>query len=226
MTQTMFTTQTRSVTGFERVSLRSQHENELTITQGEQEGLTIEGPPEILERISSEVRHGQLAIVLEGSLGEKIADALSTSLSRPRIKYHLTVKELRELELHAIATVEAPQIRATELSLRIKGIVDIHIGRLTAERLSVDFNGPGRVKIAGQVVEQEVEVFGPGQYLAADLASCRARLLLHGMGQARVWVEDLLEAEVRGPGGVVYSGHPQVKQRTSPIGFVTRVGSS
>jgi hypothetical protein len=222
----MFATQTRSVSGFERVSLRSQHENELTITQGEQESLTIEAPPEILERITSQVRDGQLSIVLDGSLSEKIADALSTSLNRPHIKYHLAVKELHELELYAIATVEAPQLCASDFSLRIKGIVDINIGRLTAERLSIDFNGPGRVKIAGTVVEQDVQVFGPGQYLAPDLASCRARLLLHGIGQARVWVEDLLEAEVRGPGGVTYSGHPKVKQRTSPIGFVTRVGSS
>ena len=226
MYQTMFATQTRSVSGFERVSLHSQHENELTITQGDQESLTIEAPPEILERISSKVQHGQLSIVLDGSLSEKIADALSTSLNRPRIKYHLAVKELRELELYAIATVEAPQLSAPDFSLRIKGIVDINIGRLTAERLSIDFNGPGRVKIAGTVVEQDVEVFGPGQYLAPNLASCRARLLLHGMGQARVWVEDLLEAEVRGPGGVTYSGNPKVRQRTSPIGFVTRVGSS
>jgi len=226
MIQTMFASETRKVCGFEQVSLHSQHENEITIVQGEEEGLTIEAPPEILRRISSQVHQGRLRIELEGSLSEKISDALSTSLSRPRIKYHLAVKELRELELYAIATVEAPQLSSPQFTLRIKGIVDINIGRLTAERLSIDFNGPGRVKIAGTVVEQDVEVLGPGQYLAPNLASCRARLLLHGMGQARVWVEDLLEAEVRGPGGVTYSGHPKVKQHTSPIGFVTRVGSS
>jgi len=226
MEQTVYATQTRTVSGFERVTLRSQHENELTIIQGEEESLTIEAPEEMLGRISSSVRQGQLVIVLEGSLGEKIADALTTSLNRPRIKYRLAVKDLRELEVYAIATVEASRLTTPEFTLKVKGIVDVSIGRLTAERLWVDFNGPGRVMIAGQVVEQQVEVFGPGQYLAPNLASCKARLLLHGMGQARVWVEDLLDAEVRGPGGVSYSGHPRVKQHTSPIGYVTRVGSS
>jgi hypothetical protein len=226
MIQTMFASETRPVCGFEQVSLHSQYENEITIVQGEEEGLTIEAPPEILRRICSHVHQGRLRIELEGSLSEKISDALSTSLSWPRIKYHLAVKELHELEVYAIATVEASRLAAPDFTLRLKGIVDVNIERLTANQLVVDFNGPGRVKLAGQVVEQQVELLGPGQYLAADLASCKARVMLHGLGTARLWVEDLLEADVRGPGGVTYRGHPRVKQHLSPIGYVTRVGST
>ena len=223
---TTYQTETRTVSDFQLVLLRSQHENELVITQGETESMTIEAPPEILSRIQTQVRQGRLSIELDGSLVDKIADALTTSLTRPRIRYHLAVKDLRELAVHAVATVELPRLATPELRLKISGVADVHIEALTAEKLLVEFRGPGRVEIAGQVVEQQVELFGPGQYYALDLASCRARVELKGLGQARVWVEDQLEARVDGPGGVTYRGHPQVRQRVSPIGYVTRASMS
>lgn len=222
MYTTTYQTETRTVSGFDRVRLHSQHENELVITQAESEALTIEAPEDVLRRIRSEVRHGRLTIELNGGLAEKIADALTTSLSRPRIRYHLAVKDLRELAVFAVATVEITRLATPELALNISGVADVRIDSLTAERLSIDFRGPGRVEIAGQVVEQQVDLFGPGQYFAHDLASCRAKVSLRGMGQAQVWAEDSLEVRVDGPGGVSYRGRPQLKQHVSPIGYVTR----
>ena len=222
MYTTTYQSETRTVSGFERVLLHSQHENELVITQGETEALTIEAPADILPRIRSQVRQGRLTIELEGGLAEKISDALTTSLSRPRIRYHLAVKDLSELEIRAVATVEMTRLATPQLALKISGVADVRIDSLTAERLTLEFRGPGRVEIAGQVVEQQVDLFGPGLYYAHDLASCRARVGLRGMGQAQVWAEDSLEVRVDGPGGVTYRGRPQVKQHVSPIGYVTR----
>jgi hypothetical protein len=84
-------TETRMVSGFNRVLLTAQHTNELIITQGDREGLTIEGPANIVPRPVAEVGHGTLVIDTGGGWLDKLSDALTTSLTRPHIRYLLAV---------------------------------------------------------------------------------------------------------------------------------------
>lgn len=209
--------ESREVRNFDRVVL-SVHNmmNQIQITQGDHESLTVEARPEVLSKITTVVRGGELAIRMGGSLLDKIGFALSTSLTRPTIRYHLAVKNLASLELNGFVHASADELCTTNLSLSLKGAGRITIGSLTARHVATELRGAGRIDLGGQVREQEVAIEGPGLYQAIKLHSRKARVSLNGLGRARVWAVDKLEVEVRGLGRVEVRGKPEIKQDISP----------
>ena len=207
----------REVGGFNRVVLCVHNMmNEIEITQGEHEALTIEGRPEVLAKITTVVRGGELAIRLDGSLLDKLGFALTTSLTRAVVRYHLTVRELAGLELIGLVNANAAKLRAENLSLKLKGAGGIAIGSLVARQVNVDLHGACRISLSGQVEGQDVKLRGPGLYEALDLKSRRAFVNLKELGRARVWAVDRLGVKVRGLGRVEVRGTPEIREDISP----------
>jgi len=215
----------REVSGFDRVILSVCNlMNQVEITQGDHESLTVEAPAEILPKIRIEVRGGALSIRLEGSLMDKLGFALSTSLTRPVVRYHLTVKNLAYLELVGFASANAAELRAGSLELKLKGAGGITIGSLMARQVAVELQGAGRIELSGEVAAQVVSVQGPGLYEGLDLKSRKARVSLKGLGRARVWAVDELGVKVRGLGGVEVRGAPEIKRDIRPRAPQPRLG--
>ena len=173
----------REVRNFDRVVLGVHNMmNQIQITQGEHESLTIEARPEVLSKITTAVSGGELAIRLDGSLLDKLGFALSTSLTRPMVRYHLTVKNLTCLDLTGFVHANAAELRAGSLSLKLKGAGEITIGSLAAQHVAAALQGAGRIELGGQVEEQDVAIQGPGLYQALNLKSRRACVSLKGLG--------------------------------------------
>jgi hypothetical protein len=225
MSTNLVVSQIRMVRDFDRVVLKAQHENELILTQGDREALTVYAPADILPRIESDVRQGRLVIGTGGGWLEKLGDALTTSLTRPRIRYELTVRKLASLEVYAMASVYAATLKTGPLALRFNGLGEIRIDSLDTALLEVDLPGAGRIELAGYAAEQKVTVTGPGQYDAAKLESHRARVTLRGIGAITVWAVRELEVTMRGPGRVSYYGTPRIKKSLAPMASLSYLGS-
>lgn len=207
----------RQVRDFDRVVLRVYNMiNGLQITQGERESLTIEARPEILAQITTTVRGGQLIIQLDGSFMDKLGFALSTSFTRPMVRYLLTVKNLSGLDLAGFVQANAAELQSGDLNLTLKGAGEMTIGALTAQNLTVDLQGTGRIELSGQVGEQRVAIQGPSSYQARNLKTRRTSLKLKGIGRASVWAVDELEIKVRGLGQVEVRGSPVIRKDISP----------
>jgi hypothetical protein len=71
----------------------------LVITSGGPERLTITGPAKLVSRVQTNVVKDTLYITLGGSLLDKIRDSVTTSLTRKKITYHLTIRQLEGIEL-------------------------------------------------------------------------------------------------------------------------------
>lgn len=215
-------TESREVRNFDRVTLTMPNiECELLITQSESESLCIKARQEILSRIRTEVRNGKLAIWIDGSWSERIRDALTTSLTRPRIRCHLTLKTLTSLEGCGTMHVSASGLETDRLALGFSGAGNVQIEQLAAKLLTVNLQGIGAIELAGEVAEQQITVAGAGHYRAPGLVSKRASVKLNGIGRATVWVLEDLEVSVRGPGSVEYRGTPRVRKNLAPLGIVT-----
>lgn len=224
MNTTHIQTETRQVSGFERVLIRGNTcSAQLFISQGEQEGLTIEAPPEYLDRLHSQVKDGKLTVRLRGNWLQELEDALATCLNRPHIIYYLKVRKLTSLEVQCAYRVHATRIETPHLRLRLNGAGDLKLDWLSAESLEVHHSGTGTLRISGQVEQQSVVLDGVGSYLALGLESRRARLRLSGAGLARVRVSEELDARLRGVGALEYSGQPRVSQRISGSGRVVHI---
>ena len=218
----------RQVAGFEQVSLRAPNmESELEIRQGDCDALVIEACcPALLSRIKSQVRDGELRIWIAGSWTELLKDALTTSLTRERIRYTLTVRQLTALEFNGIVFVKAEHISTERLALVVRGMGQVSLDSLSAQLLQVDVTGACQVNLKGSVLEQRVTISAMGAYQALELESRQASIRLNGPSRATVWATDVLDVTISGPGSVDYYGSPRVRKSVMPMGRVVCLGQA
>jgi hypothetical protein len=215
-------TEEREVSNFHRV--RMEDFGLLDITQGEQESLTVEADEEALEVIFTEVRDGRLILRVGRDWLERLRMGLHTSLTRPHIQYHLTVKDLTELVVAGFGRVNIGDLAAEKMAVHLSGAGDVSFKALTGDRLEVKLAGAGRIQAAGKVEKQEVTLSGAGKYAGGKLESQQARVTMTGAGSATVWAVQDLDVILSGMGSVEYIGSPTVKRTVSGLGSITRLG--
>jgi hypothetical protein len=208
----------RAVSNFHRV--RMQDFGVLDIRQGDQELLIVETDEDTMSKIYTEVQDGELILRIGRGFLERLGVGLQTSLTRPRLRYHLTVKELSGLTVAGFGRVEIGDLTAGSFSVRLAGGGDIAFSSLTADSVDVELSGAGQVEIQGKVKEQRVSLSGAGRYAAGKLESQRASVTMSGAGNASVWASEDLDVTLSGVGSVEYYGNPTVKQRTSGLGSI------
>jgi hypothetical protein len=216
--------ETREVHDIERIALRIQNiQSNLVIRQGACESLLIEADPNLLTRVKTTIRDGELTFSLIGSLSELIKEALTTSFSRRCIHFILTVKQLNALDITGIIHLEVGSLETDHLALHFKGPGKANINSLQARILNIEQSGPCKVEVSGKVDEQQLSVSAIGFYYAPKLVSKKAIACLNGPSQATVSVSDNLDAIISGPGRLEYYGNPKIKQNIFPIGSLVRL---
>jgi hypothetical protein len=207
------------LTGVRRVKFRAV--GDLTIHQGEREGLDIEASQAMSERIRTEVRGATLEIRLDYAWWVWL-DPGSWNMSP--IRYHLYLHDLEALDISGLGNAVVPELSARHLELALNGAGNITIRQLNVTGLAVRLAGLGNIEVAGSTESQEVDLSGAGSYEAARLESKSARVCLHGLGNSALWVTEELDAELSGAGNIDYSGSPRVNQKISGLGNIRRVG--
>jgi hypothetical protein len=216
-------TETREVSGFERVVLEEY--GELVITQGDQASLTIEADEDVLSRIETEVKDGTLTIGIGGTWWDRLGMVLSDVFSGRKIVYQLAVTELTGVTVSGAGRVKCAELRTDRLAIRVSGAGDVTIGTLTTEQLGVELPGAGRVQLAGQATEQRVALSGAGTYRAPKLESQKAQVKLTGVGSATLSVVQELDATIQGVGSIEYYGTPTVVDKVTGIGRLVSLSS-
>lgn len=207
-------TETRAVSGFDKVSLTGSME--LFLTQGEQESLEIEGEDNIIAVIETEVRGDTLHI--------GVKENTTTNPTEP-VRVYLTMTEIAGLEVTGASSIAAKSIVSDRLTLDVNGSGDANIETLSAASLKVDISGSGSVEVAGQATDQVIVIGGSGRYQAADLESETVDVEVNGAGEATVWASQTLNADISGSGSVAYYGTPTVSQNISGSGEVNGLGT-
>lgn len=210
-------TETRAVSNFDAVSLSGV--GDLTITQGETEGLVVEAEDNLMPYLKTEVRNGTLAIYIDGR------PTLINVNPTKSIRYMLTVKDLRSLELSGAGRIVSGSLKSDHLTVRISGAGGITLDHVEAANVTSTLSGAGGLKMVGQVVSQVANLSGVGGYDATELSSQNASVSVSGLGGATVWASNSLDVTISGAGSVKYYGSPRVQKMVSGLGRVTRLGS-
>lgn len=206
-------TETRAVSGFDSVEFS--FFGDMTITQGDEESLTISGDDNIVPLIKTEVEDGVLKIYADG-----------VNISRPvmPLRFELKVKDLSGLQLAGAGSITTEKLSTARLAASVTGAGALRIDDLTADALDVKLTGVGDTNVTGTVDRQQVLVSGAGSYFGEDLRSGVAQVTISGLGSARLWATEALDVSISGAGSVEYKGNPQVTQLISGLGTVTAMG--
>jgi hypothetical protein len=208
------TSETRAVSGFSAVALSGT--GDLIITQGNQEGLTIEAEDNILPYIETEVRGSTLYIGYKNNVG--------VSPTRP-VKFALQVKDLNSASISGSGSIATNQFKTDHLDVAISGSGNADLQNLELNRLKVSLSGSGNIDAAGKTSSQEIFISGSGKYRGGDLHSSQASVTVSGSGNLTVWADESLDAHISGSGTVSYYGQPRISQSISGSGKFNSLGA-
>ena len=136
----------RPVSGIERVKMCGF--GELIVSQGERETLTIEGDDNLLPNFITETNSGTL------SIHERIF--FSFKPSQP-VVFHLTVKNLKALDLSDFARATVKDLDASALSVSLRGFSRLGFENLQTGELEGRLSGFSSLTVNGRVTKEQVE---------------------------------------------------------------------
>lgn len=205
-------TETRSMTGFDRVVLSGI--GDVTIVQGDSESLEIEAEDNVIPHIRTTVANGVLEIGFERR----------AIIPTKPVKFRLTMREVRGLDTRGVSNIEANDIQTDRLEIGISGTGNVEISNLDSGELEIRISGAGNCALDGTVDRQEVTLSGAGNYEGDDLQSREAEVTIAGLGKVTLWATGSLDVTISGTGDVEYYGSPQVTQKISGLGRLRHLG--
>ena len=194
---------------------------EVFLLQGDTCALRVEGDPQLVDKVITQWQGDELKITYAVEIGDWTG--FQWISAENRLRYYVTVKELRVLNMGGAGVIRAEDLTGESLAVDHAGIGKLTLKGLQYGELAVKLGGLGEIRLAGQVDSQVVELSGGGDYNALDLLSQDADVKLSGAGSARVWVSSTLKALVSGAGNISYRGEPQVEQTVTGLGSVKRL---
>jgi hypothetical protein len=170
-------TEAREVAAFSSVQLAGS--NNVVIRVGEQQSVVVRADDNLLDRVTTEVRSGELVI----------GNAPGGFTTRSPM----------------CAEVGVPTLSGLTLS----GSGNIDVGGIEAESLTVRLPGSGMVTGSGAATSLDVTVDGSGTVQLTQLAAKVVRAVVGGSGSIFVTATGTLDASVPGSGAILYAGNPQ-----------------
>ncbi len=208
-------TEERSVSGFTQVNLAGS--GDLILTQGDQESVKVEAEDNLMQYIRTEVKGDTLYAYIH-------SDGIILHQNRP-IKYYVTVKDIKSLEVYGSGNITSDEIQSDNLDLTVHGSGDISLDKLAATSVTIDISGSGNCDIAGKVTSQSLDLKGSGDYDVEKLESQSATVEITGSGNATIWAKDEITGRISGSGNLDYYGQPKLSVSTYGSGSVKGHGN-
>ncbi len=182
---------------------------DLILEQSDSEGLVVSAEDNLIQYIRTEVSQGKLIIGVQ--------PGITLQPTQP-VRYHLKINILEALNLSGSGTIEAVGVMGRRLKINMDGSGHIKILNLDANAVEVKLSGSGDVEMAGNILEQDVNISGVGNYVSPELHCGISRIRIPGSGSAYVEATNRLEVDIPGSGKVYYEGNPEIKQNISGSG--------
>jgi hypothetical protein len=190
-------TETRTVTGFTKISLEGAMD--VFVTQGANESVRIEADDNLLKLITTDVSGGELEL----SSSESI-DPVTP------IKVYITARSLDGLSIAGSGKIvtETP-FTTKDFDASIAGSGDIQ-ANVIAEQIDASIAGSGNVILKGSTNSASVSVAGSGDVRGFDLAAKSASVDIAGSGDCEISASEQLTGNIMGSGSIYYKGDPKV----------------
>jgi Putative auto-transporter adhesin, head GIN domain len=175
-------TQTRDVAPYQRLVIAD--DIDVDVVPGDGTQVEVYGGEDVLDRVETESRGGELRIDIRDR-GIVIGD---DPLGDVRV-----------------------QVAASDLdAVKIESSADVDLGELAIPELVLEIKGAGEVEARGSADRLSATIQGAGDAELSELAVRTATVVVQGAGDARVNVSERLDVTVQGAADVSYRGDPVV----------------
>lgn len=193
--------ETRNVSDFTGVKMAVP--GNLYLKQGNKQEVIIEASDDILERIETEVRGGNLVIKEESNWSWKWWKS-----NMGKINIYITATTIDYLSVSGSGNMETQNtIKADDVGLAISGSGNMDLD-LQAEDLDSRISGSGNMKLRGTADSNEISISGSGDLRAEDLETGVYKVRVSGSGTCRIYAKSEIDMRVSGSGNVYYKGDP------------------
>lgn len=184
----------------------------LTIKQGDNEGLILTGEDNILPVIKTDVKNDELKIDCPEGMPNPTKE----------LSYELTVKDLKEISMYGSSAIKFEKFKTNKLELNIFGENLVELDNIKVDRLISNGYGSFRLKANGTAKEQLITINGLGEYQSENLTTDTSEITINGCGYTILSANKELDADINGYGGVYYSDNGvDVKKNIFGSGEIT-----
>lgn len=210
-------TETRDVTGFERVALRGP--GTVKIVPAKTSGLKVTADKNVMPYIATSVEGNLLVIEIKRG-GRPV-------VIEPGVKIDIELQAtmITAIENSGSGKITGGPFSGVQLEITNSGSGEIGIGGVNLVSLTTRVSGSGDVTVEGGVVgAQEVDISGAGAFSAPGLESRVANVRVSGSGDVELWATEGLDASITGAGSVGYWGSPRLLEEASGSGKIRHLG--
>lgn len=187
--------QQRTVEAFHAVSFSSS--GTVDIAVGKTQSVSIEASPELLARVTTEVRDGTLYV------------------GRKSDRDNNSWRDDGPLVVH----ISVPRLDGAKMS----GSGKLNIDGLNGGTTAVGISGSGNIVAKGALDKLDLDISGSGRAELTDLAVKNAAVKISGSGNVKINAKDTLEARISGSGDLRYMGSPRITSKVSGSGSINAV---
>lgn len=206
---------TRAVTGFSGLDLSVPAD--VTLVQGDLEGVVMETDDNIAPLIETVVEKGVLVIRLRDR---------NTSIQTKKLRITVNARSLEKLEISGSGNVRSNKLQSQQLTCSIAGSGDVRLAALEAGTLRLSIAGSGNFEAGGKADAVDITIAGSGDVKTSKLFASNVKINIAGSGNAEVAATDRLKVSIAGSGDVVFYGDPVVSKSIAGSGSVKRLGST
>jgi hypothetical protein len=222
MPDTLTVREQREVGRFAAIELR--YFGQVVLHHGEACTLEVEGDPDVVPKVHSEVRDGTLVLEVGENWLERLTSGLLLVANRP-LRYHVTLPHLDAIVIAGSGEVEGSAWGGERLRVRVSGQGEVRLTDLGYASLDAVVSGRGELQLAGRAEQAHFTISGSADIHAGELPLQRGEVKIAGQGNVEMRVSERLDVRIAGFGSVRYHGEPMVKQVISGAGTVERIGA-
>lgn len=185
------------------------------LRQGAVSMIEIEATDNILSKIRTNVRGGELEIDFKNSV------CIRNSGS---VKIYITNPEYRAIALSGSGQIiNTSAIVEDDLKITLDGSGDIELTNLDVHDLDVELSGSGEIYLQGEsmVDKADIEVSGSGEIDAYNLTIANVDVEISGSGEIDLYATERVDAKISGSGNIDIYGDAAVDQDVTGSGNIS-----
>ena len=193
--------QERDVNSFTKIKVGSAIH--LSVSLGVSESLVFEAEQEVLSKLKSEIKNGELHVFLEGSVNNS-----------KEIKAFVTLKSIAGISATGASKVNfTSMVSCDKMEIDANGASYIEI-ELKAKEINIGSHGASNIKVNGSATLLIATVDGASSLKAMDLKAESVEIKASGAASASVNTSKKLTGAASGASTIRYSGDPKDKNVT------------